>query len=63
MAMRLKIAQKILNLSFNGKILEETENSQENPQYIRKFSPNLAFQIFRGFSKYFEHFDPQNILS
>ena len=33
-AMQLKITQKILNLSFNDKILEETENSQANSQYF-----------------------------
>ena len=60
--MQLKITQKILNLSFNDKILEETENSQENPQYFRKSSKKTGFQIFRGSSKYFEDFDPQNIL-
>ena len=50
--MQLKITQKTLNLSFNDKILEETENSQENPQCFQKSSKNLA-------SNYFE--DPQSI--
>ena len=60
--MQLKIAQKILNLSFNDKILEETEthrkilNIFENPQ--KTWLPNISriLKIFWGFwpSKYIE---------
>ena len=60
--MQLKITQKILNLSFNDKVLEETENSQEilnifeNRQ--KTWLPNISriLKIFWGFwpSKSFE---------
>ena len=45
-AMQLKIAQKILNLSFYDKNPEQTLNSPNNPQIFSKILKNLTLQIF-----------------
>ena len=60
-AMQLKIAQKVLNLSFKDKSWMKLKFTPKSSTFS-KILYNFSFQKFRGSSKYFEDFDPQNIL-